>query len=184
MRYFALLGILFCSTIYAQPATQPSTQPAELNATPVTIQKFKEMTYFYTELQTDVQSIGAVAGPTIGALFQTMKDNNLDHLGGVIFVYPNMPQDMSKPFAVQIGCPVPDTAQPVGEFKVRKLPEFECASMVLVGPMSLMPKAYEKLFTCLFSTGKQPTGECRELYHYWEDMESANNVTQIQAGVK
>ena len=44
--------------------------------------------------------------------------------------------------------------------------------------------AYEKLMPAVFAAKLTPVGESREVYLYFEGVDSPNNVVQLQIGVK
>ena len=75
-----------------------------------------------------------------------------------------------------------DGTEAQGDFKVRRLEPFKCATVLYGGPISSIPKAYEKVFGGL--GGATPTGETREYYFHFEGVESPNNVQLVAVGLK
>lgn len=190
MRNLMLIPILmFASLVSAQPATQPTTKPAvevqdEMSISKSRLQQTTEATFFYTEVQTTLEDIAKIAGPTIDAMMAACEKAGNESAGPVTFVYFGASEDPKKTFRLQVGMLVSKDAKESGDFKVRKLESVKAMSTVYSGGMQTVTLAYQQLFTDLFTRGFQPTDEIREAYLVWENMESVNNVTQIQVVVK
>ena len=147
------------------------------------VQDYKAETYFYTSTETTINQIHGVVSDTLPKMFAAIKENNVDVTGPMIFVYHGATQDRDKPFQLEIGFMVAAGAKEAGDFKVRELAAFHCASVIYSGPIAQVGLAYQGLFTELFGAGLQPNGETREMYLYWEAPDSPNNVQIIMAGV-
>lgn len=188
MRSIFLVPVLvFASAVFAQPATQPSTQPAvqdEMSISRTRVQQTTEANFFYTEVETTIEQIGAIAGPTIDALCAASSKAGNETAGPVTFVYFGATENPKQKFKLQIGLLVGKDSTESGDFKLRKLDSAKVASVIYCGGMQTIQLGYQQLFTDLFTRGLQPTNEIRESYLIWEGMESANNVTQIQVVVK
>ncbi|MBC8107831.1 MAG: GyrI-like domain-containing protein [Anaerolineae bacterium] len=172
----------------ATPAPAPAAAAvAPANDEPIVtkmrVQDYKETPYFYSSTETTLNQIGQVVPETLPKLFAAIKENNVEVTGPMIFVYHGATQDRDKPFKLEIGFTVAPGAKEAGDFKVRDLEPFHCASVIYSGPITQVGVAYQGLFTELFGAGLQPTGETREMYLYWESPESPNNVQVIMAGV-
>ena len=72
----------------------------------------------------------------------------------------------------------------IGDFKVRELPKFKCATILYTGPGPRIGEAWVKLYKAIGDKGLTPTDEERELYLYWEGVDSPNNIVQVMVGVK
>jgi len=172
----------------AQPAPAAPAAPAapgneEPIVTKMRVQDYKAETYFYIQTETTINQLSAVVPETLPKLFAAIKENSVDISGPMIFVYHGATQDRDKPFQLEIGFAVAPGSKEAGDFKVRELAAFHCASVIYSGPIAQVGLAYQGLFTELFGAGLQPTGETREMYLYWEAPESPNNVEVILAGV-
>jgi effector-binding domain-containing protein len=113
-----------------------------------------------------------------------VRENKTPVAGPVIFIYHGVNPMDNKPFTLDIGIVVQADAKAAGDFKVKKLAPFKCDTILLSGPVSAMSQAYEKLMPAVMAKKHEPSGEVREAYLYWEGPESANNVVQIQMGIK
>jgi len=186
VQLLVLMVLAFCG-VYAlaadglnpAPATQPAPMVGEVN-----IQTMAAKTYFFRSKQTTFAELGKAIEELIPALMTTLKQNAVPVDGPVIMVYRGVAEDNSLPFTLDVGIVVTDAAQPVGDFQVRKLEAFHCATVLYTGPVSSMKKAFDKAMPVVFQNQQTPTGELREYYLYWEGPESANNVVQAMVGVK
>jgi effector-binding domain-containing protein len=165
----------------ATPAAPGDQEPI---VTKMRVQDYKAQTYFYTSTETTLNQISNVAMESIPKLVAAMRENNVDVVGPMTFVYHGVTQDRDKPFQLEIGFAVSPGTKEAGDFKVRELAAFHCASVIYSGPIMQIAMAYQGLFTELFGAGLQPTDETREMYLYWEAPDSPNNVQVIMAGVK
>jgi effector-binding domain-containing protein len=106
-------------------------------------------------------------------------------LGGPpIFVYHGATGDPTAKFTLDTGLTVPADTKALGEFKVKKLPALHAATAYFTGPLASLGAAYAQFFPQLMQAGHIPTGDMREVYLFWEGPESANNVVEIQIGIK
>jgi effector-binding domain-containing protein len=187
----ALVGAAALSTTFAEPresgaARGPAAaQPAgEWATTPVRSTTAQAITYLFTQYETTMEQMDRV-GPEIDELLATVRQNQIDVQGQVIFIYEGMQQDPTKPFKLSIGMPVPRGTPAVGKYQVKDLPPFKCAGLIFQGSIADVPNAYQKLFGEVMAGGTQrPTDEIREIYLYWESSESDHNVVWIQVGVQ
>ena len=148
------------------------------------IQRFPGPTYLHAERETTLAKIGGVAGEVVPALLKAVADGNVRITGPMINVYQGATGDRETSFKLCIGLAVAEGTKPVGDFKVKKLDDFRCATVLFSGPMAKIGDAYAKLFPALMAAGHTPTGETREYYLYWESDKSPNNIVLIQAGIK
>jgi effector-binding domain-containing protein len=168
----------------AQPAQPAQQQDQEPVITKMRIQDFPAVHYFYASTETNLTQISATVQETMPKVLTALKENSVAPVGPSIFVYHGVTQDPNKPFTLEIGFPVADTAKDAGDMKVRQLEAFHCASVIYSGPISQVTQAYQQVFTEIFAAGLQPTGETREMYLYWDGPESPNNVELILVGVQ
>jgi effector-binding domain-containing protein len=112
------------------------------------------------------------------------KQGKVHYTGAALFVYHGVTQDFAKPFTLDIGYLAADDAKAAGEFKVRKLDEFRCATVLYTGPVTSIHAAYGKLMPALGKAGHKPTTENREYYMYYETPDSPNDVTMVAVGIE
>jgi effector-binding domain-containing protein len=177
----------------ASPSTGPSAPAAPAAAAPdendmliskMRIQDIKGCTYFYSATETTIPQLQTVIPTTMQALEAATKEHQIEITAAPLLVYQGVTQDMGKPFKLEMGFPVKEGTKEVGDFKVREVATFHCATVIYSGPIMRVGEAYQQLFMELMQAGMQPTGETREMYLYWEAPESPNNIELIMAGVK
>lgn len=177
----AILGcILLC----------PSQAPAQNNDGQPTIgkmivQSIPAKHYVYGGIDTDFKSMGEPVVKTLTALMGEAKDTKLALNGPVLHFYYAAPHTRpEQAFKMETGFFVPQGTQAFGDFKVRELPSFKCASVLYVGPATRIGDAWQELYRSLRARGLTQTDEERELYLYWESVDSLNNIVQVQVGIK
>lgn len=180
-----MFGVLLVAVALAgeSPNPAPSTKPTPMIGE-VNMQTVAAKSYFFRSKQTTFADLGKTIAELMPAMMTTVKEKNVQVDGPVIFVYHGVDQDMSKPFTLDVGIAVTESTQAAGDFKVRKLDAFHCATVLYTGPIDSLKTAFEKLYPAIFQNQQTPTGEFREYYLYWESPESANNVVQVLVGVK
>jgi effector-binding domain-containing protein len=158
--------------------------PPECVVGEMRIQRLPGPTYFYTEMETTIPKTRKAVGDIMPVLLKTIGENNVHIAGPSIFVAVGATGDPETPFKLSMGFSVAEGTKPAGDFKVKKLADFRCATVLYSGPPAKVGEAYGKLFASLMAAGHQPTGETREYCLYWESEKSPNNVMLIQAGIK
>jgi len=183
-----VLLVMTLSTFAADPPVEKKAPApavaAEYLIGEMHIQNLPEMNYVYGSAETTFEKLGEVVGKYIPMLTKGLEDGQLRSGGCAMFIYKGMTQDMSKPFTLEIGWCVPPEAKAFGELKTRKVKATKCATMLYTGSLANISKIYEKLMPAVRAAGLTPAGEVREMYLYWENPESANNVIQVVVEVK
>jgi predicted transcriptional regulator YdeE len=180
----AVVLLAGASLAAAEEAKEPPEAKPEFLVGEMRIQRLPGPTYLHAETETTLAKIGQVAGETIPALLKALAEGNVRLPGPMINVYRGATGEMDTPFKLCIGFAVAEGTKPVGVYKVKKLDDFRCATVLFSGPMAKIGEAYGKLFPALTAAGHTPTGETREYYLYWESDKSPNNILLIQAGIK
>jgi effector-binding domain-containing protein len=195
MRKLLLVGVIvvmFGGIVVARQATtQPAAKPPEKRdvdendfvISPLRVQDMRGITYLYGTMETTLAEMGEPIRTTMEAFEQGIRAGEVPVEGPPLFIYHGVTQDPTKKFTLEIGFPVRADAKEVGEFKLKTLEPFHCATVLYSGPITSVGRAYQQAFADLMGAGMQPTGEVREYYLLWEGMESVNNVTLIQVGV-
>jgi effector-binding domain-containing protein len=188
MRHLITSAVVLCLGILcvaAEPAAKKDPpQAAEYLVGEMHIQDLPEMNYVYGSSETTFDKMLDVINKYIPIITKGIEEGQLRSGGSAMFVYKGMTEDMSKPFTLEIGWCVPPEAKAFGELKVRKVKAAKCATMLYTGSAANMSKVYEKLMPAIKAAGLTPAGDMREMYLYWENPESANNVIQVQMEVK
>lgn len=181
----ALVAMVSVSAL-AQPAAAPAPKaPAEFLIGEMHVQSLPAIDYLHQSHKTTFAGMKDPIEKTLGAVAKGAKEGKAMMTGAALFIYKGIdPQDMAKEFTMEVGYIVDADAKPWGDLKVRKTEPCKCATILMVGSVQNIGKAYEKLMPQVMAAGLQPTGETREMYLYWEGMDSKNNITQIQVLVK
>jgi effector-binding domain-containing protein len=166
----------------APPATQP-VRGSDVVISEMRVQTIAGFTYLYDSAQTSFEKIAAPIGKTLPALMKSAAEGKFRVTGPVVFVYRDL-KDLSQPFTLDIGITVAPETAAFGEYKVRKVEPFKCATVIYSGPLSGISEAYGKLMASIGEAKLKPTTTSREFYLYWEGPESPNNVVQIQIGIE
>jgi hypothetical protein len=189
----ALLAMLGSISMAAAPTSRPTGRGRAVQAgaddyviSKMRVQQLKGSTYLYKEIETTFAKMGPVVHQIMEDLMSTMKAKHVEIAGPPTFVYKGVTMDRSKPFHLQIGFSVAPGTEAVGDYKVRPLESMLAATVLYSGKIDAvgMGAAYQQLFGDLFGAGLTPSGETREMYLMFEDLESSNNVVLIQAGLK
>src|SRR5687768_2242458 len=176
------VAVVLSSFLLCAAGTTAARAADDVQLSEVAIRTLAPKTIIYQEVETSLAEMGAAVGPILEQLTALVKEKKVVFDGAAIFIYQGASPDPTKKFKLQVSFAVAEDTKPQGEFKVRKLEPFKCATVLFGGPVASVAKAYEKLYGGLGN--KTPTGESREYYLNWEGVESANNVELIAVGVK
>ncbi len=170
-----------------KPAAKADAPPADKGAAVIgepREQTLDSRTILFASRETTFDKLLDTINDVLPKLRAAIRENKTPVAGSVIFIYHGVNPTDNKPFTLDIGVVVDAEAKAAGDFKIRKLEPFKCDTILLSGPVSAISQAYEKLMPAVMARKHEPSGEVREAYLYWEGPESANNVVQIQMGVK
>jgi effector-binding domain-containing protein len=178
-------GLALMATCLAaeEPKKAPEAKP-EFVISELRVQTLPGRTYLYAERETTIPKVGQAFAEVVPAIVKVAEEGKARITGPLVSVATGATGDPDTPFKLQIGFFVADDTKPVADFKVKKLADFRCATVLFTGPVAKTGQAYQKLFESLTAAGHVPTGETREYCLYWESAESPNNVVLIQAGIK
>jgi len=174
----AFLGILQLTRAWGDPA--PAVQPAA-SVGEVRVQTLKGYSYAYVSTQTTLNKIQDAISLLLPKIDAAMDSGALRPVGPVVFTYHGVTGQRDTPFTLDIGIIVKDKGTKPDGFQMDAVPAEQCATVIYSGPVSQVQQAYAKLFGEIGRRGLQPTGVTREVYLYWEDDGSENNIVQIQA---
>jgi effector-binding domain-containing protein len=132
-----------------------------------------------------IPRVPAHAGPAIDSLMAALRQADVTPAGPVIFVYYGIEADPTQEFDLEICVPLPaeaaiSAATPIG---CKTLPAFECIAADYVGSMQGIADAWREVADAWRASGRQASGESREVYKQWVDFESPENVTELQKGI-
>ena len=80
---------------------------------------------------------------------------------------------------MEFGVPVKPGTPPAGEAKIKVLPPYHCAALLLWGGMAHMTEAYGTLKKAMQEAGLKRAGECREWYYHIDGVDSPLNLVGI-----
>ena len=149
------------------------------------VQNIPAKHYVHGSIETDFKSMGEPVGKTLTSLIKTASENKLPLVGPVLHFYYGAPhQSPDKAFKMETGFFVQEGLKMPGDFKVRELPKFRCVTILYTGPGLRIGDSWQKLYRSIGDKGLTTTGEEREVYLYWEGVDSPNNIVQVMVGVK
>lgn len=165
---------------------EPKKQPqAEFELGEVRVLQLPAVTYVYGSAETTFEKITEPIAKFMPVLEKAIDDGKIRPVGTFMFVYKGVAEDMSKPFTMEVGwLASAEKSKAVEGLKTRKIEGGKYATLIFTGPVSKISKAYEKVMPAAAAAGMVQGGEVREVYLYWEGVESPNNVVQIQVPVK
>jgi effector-binding domain-containing protein len=162
----------------AAPGAADSSTSTEMR-----VQTFKPYNYTYVSTKTSLKKLKEAIGELTPKLTAAIESGKIHPTGGAIFTYHGMTGDPTKEFTLDFGIMTKDgDAAPEG-FTTDKVGAEQCASVIYSGPLNGLKQAYGKLFGEIGQNGLQATDITREVYLYWEDEGSENNVVQIRAAL-
>jgi effector-binding domain-containing protein len=136
-----------------------------------------------------VASAGGLSHADIGAAFGTLMPAVTAHLeaaaakpGIGVGVYADAGGTVPEgEITLHAGFEVGEQNVPDSEaVRVLDLPVLEVAAAVYHGPGEGIPGAWEALVRWIDDSGYRLTGDCRELYHEWDDDDPSRNVMELQ----
>jgi effector-binding domain-containing protein len=186
MRPVVAVLVALLGGILPGPGGTRAQQPAgATHIGDVFVQTIPAQHYVHGSIDTDFKSMREPVGKTLDALGAAAKDKKVQFKSPLLHLYHGGAHAApGKPFKMETGFFVAEGVKEVGDFKVRQLPRFKCASLFYVGPGPRIGEAWQALYAALPGKGLTPTGEEREWYLYWEGPDSPNNIVQVQVGVK
>jgi len=184
--FISSLALLIVSplALAAEEANKPEQAKPAFVISEMRVQKLPGPTVLYSQTQTTIGKISELAEKTIGAIEKAAAEAHAPVQGPVVFVYEGATAQPDQPFKLTIGLMVGEGAKDVGEYKVKKLSDFRCATVIYSGPMANVGEAATKLYSSLMAAGHKPTAEMREYYLYFEKPDSPNNIVLMQAGIQ
>lgn len=177
----SLALLLAFPTLLPAADEKPAANGSDAGIGSVKRQTLKGFTYFYKSTETDFGDLKETVEKIIPELHKALAEGNVHVRGPVVFIYHGITPDPKAKFKLEIGMPVEEGTKEVGDFKVRDLPEYHCASVLYTGPLSGLGGAFEKLIP---EAGPNMTDEAREMYLYFEKADSPNNIIHVSVGTK
>jgi len=161
-------------------------ESAKVAIGPVAFQTYAEGTYFHISTRVTYAELSTQTPAMAAALAKTLKEAGIPTFGPLLIIQRGASEDRGKPFDQEVGILVPKGTKAFGEAKVRDLSPFPCATSVTSGDFAGegAHAAFMTLFKAAGERGRIPTGEIREMLLFWEGQGSANNLMQVQIGLR
>lgn len=178
-------SILLSGFLLTSRQAQAQEKDREPTIASMIVQTIPAKQYIFGSIETDFKNMGKPVVATLTALGEKSREEKKALFGPVLHYYYGAPHRApDKAFKMETGFFAPDGVKDIGDFKVRELPAFKCASVLYVGPGTRIGDAWQNVYRSLRAQGLTATDEERELYLYWEGVDSPNNIVQVQVGVK
>jgi effector-binding domain-containing protein len=114
-------------------------------------------------------------------LYEAKRSAGLGETGPDITRYYQVESGL---YAMEVGIPVKAGAKEAGQAKIKKLPPFRCAGVLLWGSLAHITEAYTALTQKMAEQGLEPSNESREWVYYFEAPNSEQNLMGIFHGIK
>jgi hypothetical protein len=134
-----------------------------------------------------IPEIGNKSNIVSPLILEDVKKYGMEINGPWIFISYGRDGKNATKFHHDFCLPVKSTKNYNGSFKIKKLSSFYCAYLEYKGDISakmLGKKGYSPLVNDIIKSGKQFTGESREVYTKWISPTSKDNEFEIQFGIK
>lgn len=137
---------------------------------------------YYTE-QTNLSGLAKLVRYKAKELQNEAVKHGMEITGPVYWNYFGMDGNPETVFTLEIALPFYSEEHYKGEFKIKRMPEFKCASYTHNGFWTEMSSAYQLLIGEIFQNGFKMNGQSREVYINIDFVEPENNITEIQVGI-
>ena len=184
--FFTLIaGVIFAGVISrADDAKSPAPKEEKPSVGEVRTQTLNGFTYFYSNTRVKFQDLAEKLGVLIPELKKGVEKSHARVAGPLIFIYHGVTEDPNAEFDLEVGFSIEEKVPVDGIFKVRDVGEYRCMSVLFTGSNDHFSSAYEKLMPAVMGPAVTRTGESREMYLYFEDPKSPNNVVHVSVGIK
>lgn len=156
------------------------SQP-EFTITPMRVQTIPACEYFYVSAETGMAGLKQTIDTLMPKLGAAAEAGRVLAGGPIFFRYVECCTDS---FILECGYAVGVGTRPVGEAQVKHLEATRCASVVVIGALRYLGDAYRTLEQGMSEAGLVCADEGREVYAYFENPDSPNNVTIIQHTIR
>ncbi len=148
-----------------------------------------EMTFFHViNRPTALANLDRDLDTMMSSLDAARAQAGMAQAGPIVIRYYGVQTDThggdAELFLMEVGVPVQPGTPPAGEARVKVLPTYRCASLLLWGSLAHVEAAYATLMQSIKEAGLERTGEGREWYYWFEGDDSANNLLGICMGVR
>lgn len=134
---------------------------------------------------TTLENLASAGRPVAEELGNLIKDGKIKATGPMQWNYYGlMDNTPGVEFTMEVGIPVTDDQESIGEFEVKTLPEFKCCVATHNGDYDSLSHTYEALMEEIAEENAKITGINREIYSVIDEQNQANNITEVQLGIE
>ncbi len=126
-----------------------------------------------------IPEIAAYAEKIIPSLLAEAENRGMAVTGPCMFTYEGCDGSLDTVFSLKISFPV-DACQGQGAFDCALIPAHECLSAAYRGPMTGIGPAWSAFTPLAMQKGLALQGVGREVYVHWVDLDSQENLTELQ----
>jgi effector-binding domain-containing protein len=137
---------------------------------------------FYSEI-TNLSGLAKLVRVKANELHKEAIKNKMEITGPVYWIYYGMDGNPQTNFTLEIAIPVFCESHYDGNFQLKELPEFKCASMIHYGSWYDLPGSYGQLIGEVFKNNLALSGVSREVYLNIDFLYLERNITEIQVGI-
>ena len=151
----------------------------EYNNGEMRVQTVRGFVFFHVSKDITMAEIPQAFGELIPLLEAALAEGRICKDGPMVARYLETPDNGDR-FRLEVGYPVRPGTQPAGGAGVSHVEPYRCASLIYCGSLVNLPKGYDALEADIKRAGLRVTWESREVYYYFEDGASSNNVMHLQ----
>lgn len=131
-----------------------------------------------------IPEIPVFANDTFPRLHAEIEQIGLDVISPPEFIYFGINGDPTALFDLLITLPIKEKKAAPAHFDYYQSEAFKCATVEYVGRIAGIKQAWRSLYQALAAAGLTPTHQCREICNKWVDVDSENNMIELQLGVE
>ncbi|MGF6926254.1 putative intracellular protease/amidase [Chitinophaga sp. W2I13] len=140
--------------------------------------------FFYQRYETNYAGMLSLVRTAIKDVYREAINAGLEICGAPEWHYRNFDGKPDTVFTLDIGLPVTAVQTVTAPWQCETLPAFNCVSMQHKGPWEQLITTYGQLFTGIGILGMEVTGYTREQYLRYNFEQPAQNITNIQIGLR
>ena len=170
-------------TLAAEASTRPQPDPA-YRIGEVDLQTVSAFTYASVHARTTLANLQDTVGVLMAKFQAAVAKGAVHPSGAMLFAYNGVTGNPNDEFDLRVGAFIARPVAVGSGIDSSDEPAMKCATLIYRGPLAHLKEAFGKLYGEVYARGLTPTPINRELYLYWEGADSANNIVQLQVGVK
>jgi len=148
------------------------------------IREVNPITVLYTSYQTTYANMMQYVRVVARDLYQYAGEQNLEITGPIYWIYYGSDGNPETEFTLEIALPVTSTTLDNDRFSIKTLEPFKCVNEVLYGSWANIPAVYTDLISGALEAKYELSGITREVYINMDFLNSDNNITEVQLGIK